>query len=165
MNDTLEEDFRAWLAADPTVAGLVTSAAGGAPVPNVYFTAVPTRVNGGFIGTRCARKDAVHTTSIGGGHLTLAKIVCWCCYKGPDPAANYTQAKAIAQAVKARVNQVNGTWVMGNTTVYNENLADSIEDGQGDTERDDEFSFHAGTSSGIQAVKVAVAFHYWSPNS
>ena len=38
MNDTLEEDFRAWLAADPTVAGLVTSAAGRAGAKRLFHS-------------------------------------------------------------------------------------------------------------------------------
>ena len=159
--DTLEQDFRAWLASDQTPTVGIAALVG----MNVFFTAIPTRANGGFIGTRCARKDAVHTTSIGGGHLALAKIIVSCCFKGADPVADYIAAKAIAQAVKALVNSVNGTWIMGNTKIFALSLDDNIEEGQGDTEKDDEFNFHAGTSSGIQCVRVAVAFHYWSPNS
>lgn len=166
MIDTLEEDFRAWLAADGTPITGVAALVG----INVYFTGIPTKIDGGFIGLRCGRKDGVQTTDIGGGKLTLARLTAACCFKGPDPVLNYVNAKQIAQAVKSRVNTANGTWVMGHTTIYFISIDESIEEGQGDAaqgdaERDDKFDFHAGMSSGIQHVDVAVAFHYWSPNS
>jgi len=154
--DSLEVDFRAWLAADSGVAALVGN--------NAFFTAVAPRLDGYFIGTRVDQKDAMHTTSIGPGHAVQARIVVACCYKGVDPVNDYAQAKAVAQAVKARVNQVNGTWQMGNTWVYQMSIDEQIEGEQGKTETDDPFNFHAGTSSGIQQVQVPVALHYWSPN-
>ena len=163
--DTLEEDFRLWLAQDNTPNTGIAALVG----INVYFTAVPTNVTGGFIATRVARKDAVRTTQLGGGNLCLAKIIVQCCYKGVDPVANYVDAKAIAQAIKARVNSANGgqngTWVMGNTTLYDITIDDKIEGAEGDTEKDGDFGFQAGASSGIQCINVSVAFHYWNPNS
>ena len=155
--DTIKQDFRLWLATDASLAGLVGI--------NVFFTAIPTRVDGGYIGTRWPILDAIHTTEAGSGHVTVAKCEVNCCWKGPDPVKNYAQASAIAQAVKARM-QVNGTWLMGQTIVYQVSV-DDLPEGEkaGAAEKDDEFSFHAGASSGIQAVKVSVSFHYWSPNN
>jgi hypothetical protein len=158
--DTIEEDFRDWLAADDTPVTGIAALVG----LNVYFTAIPTKLDGAFIGTKWPQNDRMHTTNKTGGPV-LAKCEVKCCFKGADPVLDYSKAKALAQAVKARVNSADGTWLMGNTKIFSLSIDDRVEGEGGEGTKDKDFLFHAGQSSGIQEVIVPVAFHYWGTNN
>jgi hypothetical protein len=161
MSDTLKVDFRKWLASTVANQALV-----GAPpaVPSVYFTAVPTTVNGGFIAMRFTKRNDIHSTSKS-GDVVQARAIVACCFKGADPVNDYAKAEAIAQAVKDKVKTADGTWRMGDTIIFQLTIDDRVEGDGGDAEVDQPFNFHAGASSGIQQIDVAVAFHYWSTNA
>lgn len=155
--DTVEQDFRLWLAQDTAIRALVDI--------NLYFTAIPTKVTGGFIATRWPTKDGITSTGVRAGRLCEATVIVKCYFKGADPVRNYAEAKKIAQAVRTRVNTANGTWVMGKTTVYQITVDDKAEGDKNDTEIDDKFEFHDGRTGGIQSVDLGVSLHFWNPNT